>query len=75
MKQMDVRAATHHSYRLAATERCVALPLETVPRPTDWTLDPIGDREPGNACLGIVIGCLLSLPLWLAAASCYALLN
>jgi hypothetical protein len=75
MKHMTVGAAAHHSSRLAATERCVALPLDTVPRSSNWTLGPISDREPGNACVGIAIGCLLSLPIWLAILACYALLS
>jgi hypothetical protein len=53
----------------------VALPLEAVSRTSNWTLGPLGDREPGNACMGIAIGCVLSLPIWLAVLTCYALLN
>jgi hypothetical protein len=75
MKQVNVRAAAHHSSRLASTGRCVAMPIDTVPRSPNWTLGPISDRESGNACVGIAIGCLLSLPIWLAALTCYALLN
>ena len=75
MKHMNVRAAAHRPSRLTTTGRCVALPLETVSRSSNWTLGPVGDREPGNACMGIAIGCVLSLPIWLAAFTCYALLN
>ena len=41
----------------------------------NWTLGPVGDREPGNACVGIAIGCLLSLPIWLAFWFLYLLLG
>lgn len=51
------------------------MPLEIVSRTTNWTLGQIGDRESGNACMGIAIGCVLSLPIWLAAFTCYVLLN
>ena len=40
----------------------------------NWTFGPSSDREPGNACMGIAIGCVLSLPIWIAAAFCYRLL-
>jgi hypothetical protein len=40
----------------------------------NWTFGPSSDREPGNACMGIVIGCVLSAPIWIAAAFCYRLL-
>ncbi|MGD9511566.1 MAG: hypothetical protein AB7I59_10340 [Geminicoccaceae bacterium] len=53
----------------------MAIPLDTVSRSANWTLGPISDREAGNACVGIAIGCLLSLPIWLAVLTCYALLN
>lgn len=28
-----------------------------------------GDLEGGNACLGIAVGCVLSLPIWLGLAA------
>lgn len=40
----------------------------------DWTFGPNSDREPGNPCMGIAIGCVLSLPIWLGVALCYILL-
>jgi len=30
-----------------------------------WALLPARDQEAGNPCLGIAIGCVLSLPIWL----------
>ena len=44
-------------------------------RAGNWTLGPVGDRELGNACVGIAIGCLLSLPIWLAIWFLYLLLG
>lgn len=40
----------------------------------NWTFGPSSDRETGNACLGIAIGCALSLPIWIAAIACCRLL-
>ena len=43
--------------------------------PANWTFGPSSDREHGNACIGIAIGCALSLPIWIGAAVCYYLLS
>ena len=40
----------------------------------NWTFGPSSDREQGNACVGIAIGCVLSLPIWLGVAVCFYLL-
>ena len=72
---MDIRVASDHSPRLTAAGRCVALPLDAVAHRSNWTLGPNGDREAGNACVGIAIGCLLSLPIWLAVVAGYVLLT
>lgn len=75
MKSIDVRAAAHAAHQSGNSGRSVALPLEPGQGPGDWTLGPGGDREPGNACVGIAIGCVLSLPIWLAVATVYLLLD
>lgn len=33
-----------------------------------WGILPANDQEAGNPCLGIVVGCVLSLPIWLGLA-------
>jgi hypothetical protein len=74
MKHMDIRVASDHSSRLTAAGRCIALPFDAVSH-SNWTLGPNSDREAGNACVGIAIGCLLSLPIWLAVVAGYVLLT
>lgn len=44
-------------------------------RSSNWTLGPLADRETGNACVGIAVGCLLSLPIWLVVVALFALLG
>jgi hypothetical protein len=55
------------SYQIApcAAERTGAGSLEQI---VDWTLGPSSDRERGNACIGIAIGCALSAPIWAGLA-------
>ena len=32
--------------------------------PGGWAIVARYEREPGNPCIGIAIGCVLSLPIW-----------
>ncbi len=41
----------------------------------NWTLGPSSDRELGNACIGIAIGCALSLPIWIGLLVLYRLVT
>ena len=46
--------------------RALVAPAGGVERAGGWRWLPQLDTRPGNACIGIVVGCALSLPFWAA---------
>lgn len=73
MNRIESGAVIQPSARFGQAGQSTVLPFDAL-RTSNWTLGPLADREPGNACVGIAIGCLLSLPIWLVMAALYALL-
>jgi hypothetical protein len=58
--------------RIGAGPATSALPVAD--QLVNWTLGPGADRESGNACIGIAVGCLMSLPIWVGLLIFYLLL-
>lgn len=73
-KSMDCQAAPGAIEQIGARSHPETGGSLSVAYTVDWTFGPGSDREAGNACVGIAIGCALSLPIWLGVAASYYLL-
>jgi hypothetical protein len=66
------RALARSARRTDGTARPAAIPTPDVRlgprRATPLDANRSGAGDDGNPCQGIVVGCLLSLPIWLALA-------
>jgi hypothetical protein len=68
----NYRVAREVGDRIGAGPAISALPVAD--QLVNWTLGPGTDRESGNACIGIAVGCLLSLAIWVGLLIVYLLL-
>lgn len=59
--------------QVRATMQSSALSRTSSNRIGHWTVGSRHDGEPGNPCIGIAIGCVLSLPIWLGLVVLYRL--
>ena len=74
MDRIESGAVIQPSSRVGQAGQSAVLPFDAL-RSSNWTLGPLADRETGNACVGIAVGCLLSLPIWLVVVALFALLG
>ena len=74
-KSIDYQVVPGALDQIGARSRSASAAALAVAPTANWTFGPSSDREPGNACIGIAIGCALSLPIWIGVAVCYYLLS
>jgi hypothetical protein len=63
-KSMNYQVAPEAGDRIRATSWSPASVAGQMGHGVNWTFGAASDREPGNACIGIAVGCALSLPIW-----------
>jgi hypothetical protein len=74
-KSINYHVASGALDQIGARSRPASTASPAAAYSVNWTFGPSSDREPGNACIGIAIGCALSLPIWIGVAVCYYLLS
>ncbi len=70
-KNINFEIAPRVGGRIGGSMPTSVLPAARADGSVGWAIAAGNEREPGNPCIGIAIGCMLSLPIWLVLLVLY----